>query len=323
MKKKFTILGTLFMLMIMIARAQSPGVSLFLFAPDACANALGENGVSTNPDVFSMYYNAAKYAFLDNGLSTGLSYTKPMAFLIPDGGLASLAAAYKLNDRSALAGSLRYLDCGEITHVDNNGNFMETYRDMALAMEAAYSYRIGQYLSVGAAGRFIHSHSNFSTSSFSGDVSAYYKRPIDSLIDLSVGVSVTDIGPKIQSSFVDPDTKELMPTRLRLGSGLTFHLNPTNTLAVHAQCAYMFLPVNYSNRISLGGGVEYWYNNKYGLRVGYNHQTLSDLYMPQSKVALGAAFRYKRFSVNATYVRINASMRYWVFDLAYHFSGKQ
>ena len=64
--------------------------------------------------MYSIHYNPAKYAFLDSKLSIGLGYSPWLRNLVPDMNLAYLAAAYKINDRSAVAVSLRYFSAGEV-----------------------------------------------------------------------------------------------------------------------------------------------------------------------------------------------------------------
>lgn len=39
-------------------------VPFLLIAPDARAGGMGDIGVSTTPDVYSLYWNPAKYAFI-------------------------------------------------------------------------------------------------------------------------------------------------------------------------------------------------------------------------------------------------------------------
>ena len=41
-------------------------------APDARGGALGDCGVASDPDVYSMHYNTAKYVYLEDKLSVGL-----------------------------------------------------------------------------------------------------------------------------------------------------------------------------------------------------------------------------------------------------------
>ena len=84
-------------------------------APDARGGSMGDCGVATDPDVYSMHFNPAKYTFMEPRMSVGLGYSPWLHNLVPDMGLAYLAFATKLNSTSALAATLRYFNVGEIT----------------------------------------------------------------------------------------------------------------------------------------------------------------------------------------------------------------
>ena len=83
-------------------------------APDARGGAMGDCGVASDPDVYSMHYNPAKYVYLEDKLSIGLGYSPWLRNMVRDMNLAYLAGAYKINDRSAVAATLRYFNCGKI-----------------------------------------------------------------------------------------------------------------------------------------------------------------------------------------------------------------
>ena len=55
-------------------------------------------------------------------MSFGLGYSPWLRKLVDDMTLAYLAGAYKINDRSAVAASLRYFNAGEVDFRDNNNN---------------------------------------------------------------------------------------------------------------------------------------------------------------------------------------------------------
>lgn len=314
MRKKIGILGTLFFLMVMPAVAQM-GVTedLLSITPDARANALGDGGVATDADVYSMFYNPAKYAFLQEKLSFGLGYVPVRRNLYADQSFSCLAAAYKINDRSAIASTLRYINEGEIDFISSTSEEHGTYRLFGWALEASYSYRFGNYFSVGVAGRFLYSNDILTTDAqgnmmanssiaIAGDVAAYYRRPINSLLDLSLGASVTNIGTTLSQL----SEKRPLPMRLQLGAGSSFTLSPKNTLSVNAQFSYLLASNVWGvpSKINIGGGIEYWHNRKYGLRAGYFHQTPQKGYYSSEKgnVVFGGAFKFKWFGVNASYL---------------------
>ena len=62
----------------------STAVPSMMIAPDARSAGMGDIGVSTSPDVYSMHWNSAKYAFIEDDFSIGLAYTPWLRKLVPD-----------------------------------------------------------------------------------------------------------------------------------------------------------------------------------------------------------------------------------------------
>ena len=124
-------------------------------SPDARGGALGDCGVASDPDVYSMHYNPAKYVYLEDKFAGGLGYSPWLRNLVPDMNLAYLAMAYKINERSSVAGTLRYFSCGEIEFRDNYNQSLGKYSPNEWAIDATYSRMLGDYLSGAVAGRFI------------------------------------------------------------------------------------------------------------------------------------------------------------------------
>jgi hypothetical protein len=49
-------------------------VPFLMIAPDSRAGGMGDAGVATSPDVYSMHWNPAKFAFIDGKSGVGISY---------------------------------------------------------------------------------------------------------------------------------------------------------------------------------------------------------------------------------------------------------
>ena len=214
--------------------------------PDARGASLGFSGVATSPDAFSMFYNPAKYAFMSNDhtmIASGFNaYTTfPNQYLLYD------AFAQRIGN-SVIAATARYHRCGDIELYDAYHQSLGYYRPQEFAVDVACSYRFGDYLSAGVAGRFIHYALNTSmpgynakSSSVAGDVSAYYKRPLGNLVDMSLGAAITNIGTKMSYSYAE-GRKDFIPTTLRLGSCFKFNFHPKNTLAVNLEFSKLMVP---------------------------------------------------------------------------------
>ena len=65
-------------------------VPFLTIAPDSRAGGMGDAGVATSPDVYSMHWNPAKFAFIDGNGGIGLSYAPWLRNLVPDINIAYL-----------------------------------------------------------------------------------------------------------------------------------------------------------------------------------------------------------------------------------------
>ncbi len=221
-------------------------------SPDARGGALGDCGVATTPDVYSMHYNPAKYVYLEDKFAGGLGYSPWLRKLVPDMNLAYLALAYKINDRSAVAGTLRYFSCGEIEFRDSHNESQGKFSPNEWAIDATYSRMLGDYLSGAVAGRFIYSDLTQNQSDYgrpgisvAADVAVYYKRPVEWFsnmdADFAWGAAITNIGSKITYNG-QSDRRDFIPTTLRLGAGLKLELDEYNTLAFNLDFTKLMVP---------------------------------------------------------------------------------
>lgn len=221
-------------------------------SPDARGGSMGDCGVSSDPDVYSMHYNPAKYVYLQDKLSFGLGYSPWLRNLVNDMNLAYLAGAYKINDRSAVAASLRYFSCGQIDFKDSNNNDMGTYSPNEWAIDATYSRMLGDYLSGAVSGRFIYSNLTQGQIdetrpgiSVAADIGVYYKRPVEWFSSMDAefawGVSITNIGSKIAYN-ASSERRDFIPTTLRFGPSLKLELNEYNTLAFMVDFTKLLVP---------------------------------------------------------------------------------
>ncbi len=221
-------------------------------SPDARGGSMGDCGVSSEADMYSMHYNPAKYVYLKDKLSFGLGYSPWLRNLVSDMNLAYLAGAYKINERSAVAGSLRYFSCGEIDFRDVNNNELGKYSPNEWAIDATYSRMLGDYLAGAVSGRFIYSHLTQGQTEYSkpgisvaADVGVYYKRPVEWFssmdADFAWGVSITNIGSKVSYNG-SSERKDFVSTTLRLGPSLKLDLDEYNSLAFMVDFSKLLVP---------------------------------------------------------------------------------
>jgi hypothetical protein len=99
----------------------STAVPFMMIAPDARSSAMGDVGVSTSPDVYSMHWNSAKYAFIEDDFSVGLAYSPWLRELVSDMNIAYVGFAKRVSPKSTVAATLRYFSLGEISFTGNSG----------------------------------------------------------------------------------------------------------------------------------------------------------------------------------------------------------
>lgn len=228
-------------------------VPFLTIAPDSRAGAMGDVGVATTPDVNSLRWNPAKYAFVENDMGMAVSYTPWLRNLVDDIYLAHLIGYKRLDKNQVVSGSLLYFSLGNITFRDEFGEYNGQHTPNEFAIDAAYSRMFGENVSGSIAFRYIRSdltgggYVNGSESkagqSVSADVSAYYQKENlsleDKTFDLAFGLNIRNIGSKISYTTVEDS---FIPTTLKLGAAMNFHLDQYNSLMFTTDLNKLLVP---------------------------------------------------------------------------------
>lgn len=217
-------------------------VPFLTIAPDSRAGAMGDAGVATTPDVYSMHWNPAKFAFIDGDGGVGISYAPWLRNLVPDINIAYITGYKRLDAKQVLSGSLIYSSLGLVPLTDEWGNPLRNINPNEFAVDAAYSRIFAENFSGSIAFRFIYSNltSGFSAggedtkpgTSFAADISGFYEKDItlfnkDAILGL--GLNFSNIGSKM--SYSDSKTSDFIPMNMRLGSAITFNLDNFNKIS--------------------------------------------------------------------------------------------
>ncbi|HLN20044.1 MAG TPA: type IX secretion system outer membrane channel protein PorV [Bacteroidales bacterium] len=216
-------------------------VPFLTIAPDSRAGGMGDAGVATSPDVYSIHWNPAKLAFIDGKSGIGISYSPWLRNLIPDINIAYLTGYKRLDSKQVLGASLLYSSLGPVTFTDDFGTPTREFSPNEFALDAAYSRMFTDHFSGGVAFRFIYS--NLTGGIYSGgsatkpgislaaDISGYYNKDIELAGkegQLAFGVNFSNIGSKM--SYSDAQTADFIPMNFRIGSSLTMDLDEHNKL---------------------------------------------------------------------------------------------
>jgi hypothetical protein len=229
-------------------------VPFLSIAPDSRAGAMGDVGVSSSPDANSMHWNVAKLAFVEKEMGVAVSYSPWLRALVPDISLSYVSGYKKLNDKSAIGGSLRYFSLGDIKFTNDQGDAIGDFNPAEFAFDLGYSQKFGERLSAGIAARYIYSNltgginvggSNTQAGkSFAVDVGVFYTNPDVELFGkdatFNFGLSISNIGAKI--AYTNDAVSDFLPINLRLGPSITFDLDNHNSVAVLADFNKLMVP---------------------------------------------------------------------------------
>ncbi len=228
-------------------------VPFLTIAPDSRAGAMGDAGVATSPDVYSMHWNPAKFAFIEGNGGVGISYSPWLRNLVPDINIAYLTGFYRIDTKQVISGSLLYSSLGDVDFTDIYGNLERTFTPNEWAFDLGYSRLFTDNLSGGIAFRMIYS--NLTGGSYSGgeatkpglsvgaDISLYYNTDLmlftkDS--QLAFGLNFSNIGSKM--SYSDAQTSDFIPMNMKFGTALTLNLDLYNQITLTADINKLLVP---------------------------------------------------------------------------------
>ncbi|MGC8802638.1 MAG: type IX secretion system outer membrane channel protein PorV [Bacteroidales bacterium] len=231
---------------------QTP-VPFLNIAPDSRAGAMGDLGAATSPDLNSLHWNPAKYAFLDDNAGVSTTYSPWLKNLAPDIKLLYLTGFKRVDKQQTVAFGLRYFTLGSITFTDENNQFISKQNPNEFTLDASYARLFSEKMSGGITFRYIVSDlAKGSTvsgqavkagTSFAADISMYYRTPIkfnNNDGEWALGVNISNIGTKI--SYTEGERKDFIPTNLRIGTSVKVNLDNFNSVMVGLDLNKLLVP---------------------------------------------------------------------------------
>ena len=223
-------------------------------APDARAAGLGDVGAATEADVYSQFWNPAKYPFAISRAGVGLSYTPWLRQLVNDIGLAYMSGYYRIGDYAAISAGIRYFSLGEVSTAESSSgpgaSPSLTIRPYEMSADVAYSLMLSEKFSIAAAVRWIYSDLTYSYtdnttpgSAFAADLALYYQNYLNigqRECQLGIGMNVSNIGSKI--TMGEDANSEFIPTNLRLGASLMIPVDEYNRFTLAADANKLLVP---------------------------------------------------------------------------------
>lgn len=245
-------------------------------SPDARGGGMGDLGAATTPDVYSQYWNPAKYPFVSRNKEIAFSYTPWMRKIMNDVALMNVASYFKIGseDNQAISASFTYFSLGDVDMRDGQGIFMGTVAPSEFAIDLGYSRKLTQTFSMGVVLRYIRAdYSNGENdlsagNAFSADIAGYnesYLTMGDTEAMLGLGFNISNIGTKM--SMNDIDGVRFIPTNLRLGASLMYPIDDKHNLSASVDLNKLLVPTppdptaedydkkyqDYINTSSIGG----------------------------------------------------------------------
>lgn len=342
-------------------------VPFLLISPDSRSGAMGDAGVASSPDMYSMHYNPSKLAFIEDEAGVSISFAPWLKQITNDIFLGYISGFYKLDDMQTIGGSLRYFSLGNIQFTDINNESLGEYSPNEFAFDVAYARKLADNFSGSVALRYVQSNltngiptqGGAATNpgrSVAADVSGYYK---SNEFDLggynsyaSAGLNISNIGNKM--SYTSTKERDFLPTNMKLGGALNMELDEYNSFGFILDFNKLLVPTNpiydedgvtilsgsdpnvgtaagmfqsFSDapgqatfddqdnftgieggskfreelrEFNIGGGIEYWYAQKFALRAGYfnEHYTKGN----RKFATLGAGIRFSKFEMDLSYL---------------------
>ncbi len=233
-------------------RVITTAVPFILIAADARAAGMGDIGVSSSADAFSQQWNPAKYAFAISKQGIGVTYTPYLSSLVNDIFLGNLTYYNRINERSAVAASLRYFSLGDIDLRNTADETALTVSPNEFTFDVSYALKLSERISMAVAGRYLSSDLKIpsdnidakAASSFAVDIAAFYQSEEIAYNDFDgrwrTGINISNIGPKIK--YDEAGQENNLPTNLALGGGFDFILDEYNKIGIQAEVNKLLVP---------------------------------------------------------------------------------
>jgi len=233
-------------------RVITTAVPFLSIAPDSRAGAMGDAGVATSPDINSIKYNAAKYAFIENDFGISISYVPWLRKLVNDINLLHLSGYKKVGDRQVISGSLLYFSLGDITFTDEFGSTIMNYNPNEFQFNLGYTRLLADNFSMSLSLGYVYSNlsgsigNQYTTAgkAVTSDIGLFYKTSFDvskKETSLNLGMSITNLGNKMSYSK-NNDEKSFLPMQLKIGSSWEINMDDYNSIMFTAEIGKLLVP---------------------------------------------------------------------------------
>lgn len=328
------------------ANQQTGGITtaapFMLIVPDARAGGMGDIGVATSADAWSLFHNGAKTAFMDREIKTGISYSPWLRNLTDDIFIGAASYLKRFNENSAWGAEFRYFNLGTIDLTDDQGNPNGSINPNEFVITGSYALKLSETFSMGVGLKYLRSNLAFNgtagntlqpVNSFAVDISGYYQSFEENYGSFNgryrIGFNIANLGPKVS---YNPGEEDFIPTNLKFGGGFDFILDDYNIISTNVEFTKLLVPTpqpdgsdeeqgwiegifssfgdapgGFSEELqefTYALGAEYLYNNAFAVRAGYFHENVNK--GNRQYFTMGAGFKTNALNIDLSYL-INAS----------------
>ena len=300
--KKNLIIILIFVCFLFAEDNKSSSTALFLkITPGSRPAGMGNAFVGISDDVNSIYFNPA-------GTTLILYPELFVSYLQWFEGINStyLSFVYPLGKQS-VGVAVNYLSFGGgFEFRDENGVLIENAQDVYnAAIVLTFARRFPKNLNFGISVKSIlQKYGQFNANGFAVDISALF------LIEkFSFGLNVQNLGPQIIVS----DVANNLPFSIRFGAGY----KPENNISIGID-----VEKPQDTNVKLYTGVEYIYQDKYAVRVGYNQIDNFDLqkgwcFGVGAKTEIGKETSWEKISTTGVSSSLDYAVTYFGEELGY------
>jgi hypothetical protein len=245
-------------------------VPFLIIGPDSRSGGMGDVGVASTPDVNSMHWNPAKYAFVEDDMGFAINYVPWLRSLVPDISLSYLSGYIKRNDNETIGFSLRYFSLGDITFTDINSNVIGQYKPNELAISGAYARKLSEHYSIAISARYIYSDltggqtltgglGTHAGQSIAADISSYFQKEVriaKKYFDWAMGLNISNLGNKI--SYTETAVRDFIPINMRFGTSIGTNFDDYNRMSIEFDVNKLLVPTppSYNDNGDINGGMD-------------------------------------------------------------------
>lgn len=231
-------------------------VPFMSITPDSRAGAMGDAGTALSASSTSLYWNTSILVFAEEKSAISISYTPWLRQLTNDIHLSYLSGYYKVNNRHAIGGSLRYFNLGEITFTDESANVIREDKPSEFELTGGYAFRLSDKMSVGINGKFVYSNltgglpvAGVETKpgvAGATDISFTYSSD-EAKIGTTKGTynfvtTINNIGNKIAYSSASSGFLDFLPMNLKIGNAFVADFDAYNKVTFSLDVQKLLVP---------------------------------------------------------------------------------